>query len=91
MDDSRSRLIGTNFETGSTDTMQVRLLYAAPAALHRNLAANVADGSRATFWAYADHVGCYPNNDQIGDPPPKERGEIKPLIGKSSFRPYSLT
>jgi hypothetical protein len=36
-------------------------------------------------------VGSYPNNDQIGDPPPKERGEIKPLIGKSSFRPYSLT
>jgi len=47
--------------------------------------------SRATFWTYSDHVGSYPNNDQIGDPPPKERGEIKPLIGKSSFRPYSLT
>jgi hypothetical protein len=61
LDDSRSRLIGTNFETGSTDTMQVRLLYAAPAALHRNLAANVADGSFSTFSVAWSDVGYTPD------------------------------
>jgi len=52
---------------------------------------NARFGSRATFWTYSDHVGYAPDNDQTGNPPPKERGEIKPLIGKSCFRPYSLT
>jgi hypothetical protein len=49
------------------------------------------NGSLSTESGSSDHVGSNPNNDKIGDPPPKERGEIEPLIGKSSFRPYSLT